>query len=93
MNRMLVLIALALLAACTNPAPTPVASQSDCPASLTDIDRLACWVSARPEPAPDSRKPSALLRNSEGAALIGPNSPAPARNPDGSLVIGPKAPQ
>lgn len=93
MNRTLVVIALALLAACAKPAPSPVASQAACPATLPDVDRLACWVSAAPESAPDARKPSALLRNSEGTAIIGPNVPEPARNPDGSLVIGPRSPQ
>ncbi len=75
MNRAVVLISLALLgAACAKPAPSPVASQSACPDTLSDVDRLACWVSAGPEPAPGSRKPSVLLRNSDGSAVIGPKS-------------------
>ncbi len=74
MNRAVVLMALALLAACAKPAPSPVASQSACPATLPDVDRLACWLSAGPEPAPDARKPSALLRNADGTTVIGPKS-------------------
>jgi hypothetical protein len=73
MNRAVVLISLTLLtAACAKPEPSPVASQSACPDTLSDVDRLACWVSANPEPAPGGRKPSALLRNPDGTALIGP---------------------
>lgn len=72
MNRAVVLISLALLTACAKPAPLPVASQPACPETLSDVDRLACWVSANPEPASASRKPSALLRNPGGAAVIGP---------------------
>jgi hypothetical protein len=75
MNRAVVLIALAMLAACAKPAPSPVASQAACPDTLPDVDRLACWVSAGPETAPDARKPSALLRNPDGSAVIGPKSP------------------
>ena len=93
MNRAVVLILMTVLAGCAKPAPSPLAAQSDCPATLPDVDRLACWVSARPETAPDTRKPSVLLRNSDGRAVIGPNAPEPARNPDGSLVIGPRSPQ
>ena len=93
MNRAVVLIALALLAACAKPASSPVASQSPCPDSLSDVDRLACWVSARPGPAPDARQPPLLLRNPDGSAVIGPRPPEPARNPDGSLVIGPRSSQ
>jgi hypothetical protein len=93
MNRALVLIFLALLAACARAAPpTPLAAQSACPPNLPDVDRLACWVSAAPEPGPGERQP-ALLRDLNGNAVVGPNSPAPARNPDGSLVIGPKSSQ
>lgn len=72
MNRAVVLIALALLAACAKPAPSPVAAQSACPESLSDLDRMACLVSGRPEPAPDPKKPSALLRNPDGTTVIGP---------------------
>jgi hypothetical protein len=72
MNRAVVLISLTLLAACAKPAPSPVASQSACPDTLSDVDRLACWVSANPEPVSATRKPSALLRDSEGSAVIGP---------------------
>ncbi|HKX11269.1 MAG TPA: hypothetical protein VJN67_23920 [Stellaceae bacterium] len=93
MNRAVVLIVLALLAACAKPAPSPVASQSACPDSLSDLDRLACWVSARPGPAPDARQPPVLLRNPDGSAVIGPKPPEPVRNPDGSLVIGPRSSQ
>jgi len=92
MNRAVVLIVLALLAACAKPAPAPVASSSPCPDGLSDVDRLACWVSASPGPAPDARQPSGLLRNPDGSAVIGPKPVEPARNPDGSLVIGPKSP-
>ena len=93
MNRAVVLIGLALLAACAKPALSPVAAKSGCPDSLSDIDRLACWVSANPGTAPDARQPSGLLRNPDGTAVIGPKPPEPLRNPDGSLVIGPKSPQ
>lgn len=93
MDRAVVLIALALLAACATSAPAPVASKSTCPEGLSDVDRLACWVSARPGPAPDARQPPVLLRNTDGSAVIGPKPAEPARNPDGSLVIGPKSPQ
>jgi len=94
MNRALVLIFLAVLAGCSKPEPSPVASQSACPATLPDVDRLACWVSANPEPVvAGAHQPSAMLRDANGTALVGPNSPSPPRNPDGSLVIGPKAPQ
>lgn len=93
MNRAVVLTVLALLAACAKPAPAPVASKSACPEGLSDVDRLACWVSAKPGPAPDARQPSVLLRNPDGSPVIGPKPPEPARNPDGSLVIGPAAPQ
>jgi hypothetical protein len=73
MKRAVVLISLALLmAACAKPAPLPVASQSACPDTLSDVDRLACWVSVNPEPAPGGRKPSVLLRNPDGTAVIGP---------------------
>jgi hypothetical protein len=93
MIRAVVVIALALLAACAKPAPAPVAAQSACPDSLSDVDRLACWVSAGPGPAPDTRKPSVLLRNPDGTAVIGPKPPAPPRNFDGSLVTGPGSSQ
>ena len=93
MKRAVVLIALALLAACAKPTPAPVAAQSPCPETLSDVDRLACWAAARPEPAPDARKPSALLSNPNGTAIIGPKPSAPPRNPDGSLVIGPGSSQ
>lgn len=71
MNRAVVLLTLAVLASCGAPARSPVASKSACPESLSDVDRLACWVSAGPEAAPDSRKPTALLRNPDGTAVIG----------------------
>ena len=93
MNRALVLIFLGFLAGCSTPAPSPVASQSACPASLPDVDRLACWVSANPEPVDAARKPAALLRDANGNAVIGPNAPSPRRNADGSLVIGPASSQ
>lgn len=74
MKRAVLLISLALLAACAKPAPSPVAAQSACPESLPDVDRLACWVSAKPEPAPAARKPQpALLRGPDGT-IIGPKS-------------------
>lgn len=73
MNRTVVVIALALLAACAKPAPSPVAAQSDCPPTLSDVDRLACWVSANPETPPATRKP-ALLRNADGTPVIGPKT-------------------
>jgi len=73
MNRTVLLISLVLLAACAKPGPAPVASQSACPDTMPDLDRLACWVSAGPEPAPGGRNPpSALLRSPDGATIIGP---------------------
>ena len=94
MKRAVLLIGLALLAGCARPSsPSPVTAKSDCPETLSDVDRLACRAAARPEPAPDAKKPSALLRNPDGTAVIGPNAPAPARNPDGTLVIDPRSSQ
>jgi hypothetical protein len=72
MNRAVVLLVLVLLAACAKPAPSPLASKSACPESLSDVDRLACWAAARPETAPDAQKPATLLRNPDGTAVIGP---------------------
>ena len=75
MNRALVVISLALLAACAKPAPSPVAAQSACPPTLPDVDRLACWVSENPEPAPGARKSAVLLRDADGNLIIGPKAP------------------
>ena len=75
MNRAVLLISLALLAACGTPARTsaPVAAQSACPETMPDVDRVACWVSAGPAPVPAGPKPpSALLRGPDGTAIIGP---------------------
>ena len=58
-------------------SPPKASSQSTCPETLPDVDRLACLVSAPPAPAPDAQK----------------LSPPMLRNPDGSVVIGPKAAQ
>jgi hypothetical protein len=74
MNRALVLIAVALLAACAKPEPSPVAAESTCPATLPDVDRLACWLAAGPVVAPDAHKHSALLRNADGSSVIGSKS-------------------
>jgi hypothetical protein len=73
MNRAVLLISLILLAACAKPAPAPVAAQSPCPDTTPDVDRVACWVSAGPEPAPAGpTSPPALLRGSDGTPIIGP---------------------
>jgi len=73
MRRAVALISLILLAACAKPEPAPVAAQSACPETMPDVDRLACWVSASPEPAPAGQKPpSALLRGPDGTTIIGP---------------------
>jgi len=73
MKRAMLLISLALLAACAKPAPSPVAAQSACPESMPDVDRLACVVSVKPEPATGARKSQpALLRGTDGTAIIGP---------------------
>jgi hypothetical protein len=73
MNPAVLLISLVLLAACAKPASAPVAAQSACPETMPDVDRVACWVSAGPEPAPAGQKPpSALLRGPDGTAIIGP---------------------
>src|SRR5579862_5595997 len=60
-----VVLGLALLAGCAEPSLAPPASQSACPDTMSDADRLACLISIEPEPAPALRKPSPLLRNSE----------------------------
>jgi hypothetical protein len=76
MNRAVLLIPLIVLVACAKPAAAPVAAQSACPDTMPDVDRLACWVSAKPEPAPGAGKPpAALLRGSDGTAVIGPKPP------------------
>ena len=57
------------------PSPVPVVSKSTCPETMSDVDRVACWVSLAPEPAPAGPKPQPpLLRGSDGAMIIGPNS-------------------
>jgi len=66
-----VILGLALLAGCAEPSPGPTASQSACPDTMPDADRLACLISLQPAAAPTARKPSPLLRNSEGT-IIGP---------------------
>ena len=73
MNPAVLLIPLVLLTACAEPAPAPVAAQSACPETMPDVDRIACWVSAGPEPLPAGQKPpSALLRGPNGTTIIGP---------------------
>jgi hypothetical protein len=53
----------------------PVAAQSACPETMPDVDRVACWVSAAPKPAPPGQRPSSpLLRGSDGTTFIGPKS-------------------
>jgi hypothetical protein len=76
MNRAVLVIPLILLAACAGPAPSSprVAAQSECPESLPDVDRLACVVSARPEPVPKSKPAPVLLRGPDGTPIIGPKS-------------------
>ena len=93
MKRAVLLIPLAVLAACAKPSPSPVATKSACPETLSEVDRLACWAAARPEPAPDARKPSVLLSKPDGTTVIGPKTTAPSRKPDGSLVIDPSSSQ
>ena len=56
-------------------APSKVvsASQSACAETMRDVDRIACWVSAAPQPVPAGPKPEpALLRGSDGTTIIGP---------------------
>ena len=72
MIRVILLVFLAFFTACARPAPAPVASQAACPETLPDVDRLACWISAGPDAAPGARKPSVLLRDSDGSTIIGP---------------------
>ena len=56
-------------------SPVPVAAQSACPETMPDVDRVACWVSAAPEPVPaGQRPPPPLLRGSDGTTIIGPKS-------------------
>ncbi len=74
MHRALVVIAVAFLAGCAKPAPAPVAAESACPATLPDVDRLACWLSAGPVAAPEAHKPAVLLRNADGGQIIGSKS-------------------
>jgi hypothetical protein len=54
--------------------PAPGALQSACSDTMRDVDRIACWVSAGPEPLPPgSQRPSPpLLRGSGGTTIIGP---------------------
>lgn len=54
--------------------PAPGAPQSACSDTMSDVDRIACWVAAGPEPLPSgSQRPSpALLRGSGGTTIIGP---------------------
>jgi hypothetical protein len=58
-------------------SPPQASSQSTCPETLPDVDRLACLVSAPPALAPNAQKPA----------------PPMLRNPDGGVVIGPKVAQ
>ena len=52
--------------------PVPAAFQSACPDTIRDVDRIACWISEVPEPAPGGQKPStASLRSSDGTTIIG----------------------
>ena len=76
MNRAVLLISLILLTACAGPAPSSsrVAAQSECPESLPDVDRLACVVSARPEPVSKAKPAPVLLRGPDGTPIIGPKS-------------------
>ena len=69
--RLGLVLGLALLAGCAERLSAPTDSQSACPNTISDADRLACLISIEPEPAPTLRKPSPLLRNSEGT-IIGP---------------------
>ena len=56
-------------------SPVPVVSQSACSDTIRDVDRIACVVSAPPEPVPAQRPPPPLLRGSDGITIIGPTSP------------------
>ena len=60
------------LAQNTPQSPVPVAAQSACPEPMPDVDRVACVVSAPPEPVPAQRPPPPLLRGSDGTTIIGP---------------------
>jgi hypothetical protein len=72
MIRTVSLMPLILLAACAEPPPM-ASSQPACPDTMPDVDRIACRVAAGPEPLPAGQNPSpALLRGSDGTAIIGP---------------------
>ncbi|GEM_PF-2708526 len=66
------LIPLILLAACAAPSRGPIAAKSACPDTLPDVDRLACWASASPDPVTANRPAPVLLRGPDGTAIIGP---------------------
>jgi hypothetical protein len=59
------------------PKRAPVVSQSACPESARDVDRIACWVSADPETLPPGvqKPPPALLRGPNGVTIIAPKPP------------------
>ena len=75
MTRAMLLVPLFVLAACAEPRPAPMASQSACPDTLPDVDRIACRLAAGPEPAAGQKPSPALLRGSDGTTIIGPKAP------------------
>jgi hypothetical protein len=53
-----------------------VVAQSACQDTMRDVDRIACLMSAAPEPlSTGQRPPPPLLRGPDGKAIIGPEIP------------------
>jgi hypothetical protein len=53
-----------------------VVAQSACQDTMRDVDRIACLLSAAPQPVPTGqRPPPPLLRGPDGKAIIEPEAP------------------